>query len=600
MQDPPVTPPHRMPAIVRRWLARPTIAGWSGVFVGLVVTAMALLVKAAIVPLAGANIGYLILFAGIPIAALVGGFTAGAVVVIAGALVDALIFHSPAQPLTFTDPAAAARFVLFIPIGLWLAWLVAAVGTARRTAALSAERFETVLAGFPDFAILVEPDGRTIEYGNRAVAMLDWTPEALVGRQVDEVIPDLGDLAPASTDQRPTHEILTPTGREIPVDLRSAAVTLPTGATRYLLTARDASERIDAEVRLLRLAAAERTHVRALEAVIGAMEDGVALVAPEGRITVANDALALMAGRPFETRAELEGLLDVELVDGETVVPSTARQLSLRTYAIHDGSSASTLLVARDVTEERRAAAAQDAFIGVLSHELRTPVTTIMGFAELMMRPGFDPVMRDSTGLLPDLAAEATRLGQLIDDLLVLSRAQGGQMTIEVEPVLVDRLIQDAVAEESARYPLVRFEIETTERLPPVDGDMTYLGQVLRNIIGNAGKYGPTPGVVRVRAFAADGWVTVAVLDDGPGFDAEEASKLFEIFFRSARTAGTQAGSGIGLYVARTLVEAMGGRIWARLRDEGGSEFGFSLPIIDVNDVDADRTMPSTPATQRG
>ena len=105
------------------------------------------------------------------------------------------------------------------------------------------------------------------------------------------------------------------------VDLRSAAVTLPTGATRYLLTARDASERIDAEVRLLRLAAAERTHVRALEAVIGAMEDGVALVAPEGRITVANDALALMAGRPFETRAELEGLLDVELVDPRCLKP---------------------------------------------------------------------------------------------------------------------------------------------------------------------------------------------------------------------------------------------------------------------------------------
>ncbi len=120
----------------------------------------------------------------------------------------------------------------------------------------------------------------------------------------------------------------------------------------------------------------------------------------------------------------------------------------------------------------------------------------------------------------------------------MLSRAQGGRMTVEVEPVLVDRLIHDAVAEESTRYPLVRFEIETEGRLPPVDGDMTYLGQVLRNMIGNAGKYGPKPGVVRVRAFAADGWVSVAVLDDGPGFDPEEASKLFEIFFRSARTAG--------------------------------------------------------------
>ncbi len=107
---------------------------------------------------------------------------------------------------------------------------------------------------------------------------------------------------------------------------------------RHLLTARDASERIEAEVRLLRLAAAERTHVRALEAVIGAMEDGVALVAPDGRVTVANDALALMVGGPFETRAELETLLGTPLADGDIVVPGPGRQLSLRTYADPGGS----------------------------------------------------------------------------------------------------------------------------------------------------------------------------------------------------------------------------------------------------------------------
>ena len=89
--------------------------------------------------------------------------------------------------------------------------------------------------------------------------------------------------------------------------------------------------------------------------------------------------------------------------------------------------------------------------------------------------------------------------------------------------------------------------------------------------------------------------MVVQVLDDGPGFDPDEAARLFDIFFRSARTAGTQAGSGIGLYVARTLIEAMGGTIWARLRTEGGSEFGFSLPIIDSIEVDAE--WPTTPAT---
>jgi len=375
---------------------------------------------------------------------------------------------------------------------------------------------------------------------------------------------------------------------EIPVDLRSAAVILPSGATRYLLAARDASQRIEAEVRLLRLAAMERSHARILEAVIGAMEDGVALISADGRITVANDALALLVGGPVETRSELELALCTGLEEGETTLPGSGRQVSMHTYTINDGLTGSTLLMARDITEERRTAAAQEAFIGVLSHELRTPVTTIVGFAELLMRPGLDPSVREGSGLLPDLAAEATRLGQLIEALLVLSRAQSGHMTIDVEPVLVDRLVHDAVAAESARYPMVRFEIETAGRLPPVDGDMTYLGQVLRNMIGNAGKYGPASGVVRVRVFAA------------AGFDPEEGSRLFEIFFRSARTARSQAGSGIGLYVARTLVEAMGGKIWARLRDEGGSEFGFSLPIIDVTDLDADRTTGPSPGSQRG
>ena len=213
------------------------------------------------------------------------------------------------------------------------------------------------------------------------------------------------------------------------------------------MTARDATPRIDAEIRLLRLATMERTHVRTLEAVIEAMADGVALIGPDGTITISNEALALMAGGPVGNRADLERALGISSEGGDAIQES-GRRFSIDTHDIQDGPIQSTLLVARDVTEERRSAAERDAFIGVLSHELRTPVTTIVGFAELMLRRPADPAT-PRADLLPDIAAEANRLGQLIEDLLVLSRSQTGRITIELEPVLLDRLIQDAVASES-------------------------------------------------------------------------------------------------------------------------------------------------------
>ena len=340
--------------------------------------------------------------------------------------------------------------------------------------------------------------------------------------------------------------------------------------------------------------------MHALETVIEAMDVGIALVGPDDRLTLANSALSRIATGPLATRQDLEAAIGGQLRDGQFESSGPNRWIAIRTYDVGDPDGPSTLVIARDVTERRRAEASQDAFIGVLSHELRTPITTIVGLAEIMARPGFDPVARDGAGLLLDLAAEATRLGQLIEDLLVLSRAQGGQMTIDVEPVLVDRIVHDAVAAESARYPRVRFDIDVPARLPPVDGDMTYLGQVLRNMIGNAAKYGPPEGPVVIRALGTDRSVTVVVLDEGPGFDPADGPRLFEIFFRSARTARSQSGSGIGLYVARTLVEAMGGTIWARLRDEGGAEFGFSLPVVDAGDLDSDESPGPRPEGSPG
>jgi len=216
-------------------------------------------------------------------------------------------------------------------------------------------------------------------------------------------------------------------------------------------------------------------------------------------------------------------------------------------------------------------------------------VTTIFGLAHVLGRSierGGPPAL----DLVADVTAEAQRLNELIEDLLVLSRAEIGSVVVDPEPVLLSRVVDEVVATERTRHPNVTFEIDAPAGLPPASGDRTFVGQVLRNLVGNAAKYGPrTACVVRILMTLEGDELVVRVLDEGPGFDPSDGPHLFDIFYRGERTARQQSGSGIGLYVTRILVTAMGGRVWARLNDVVGSEFGFTLPALapDQSDLPA-------------
>jgi signal transduction histidine kinase len=236
---------------------------------------------------------------------------------------------------------------------------------------------------------------------------------------------------------------------------------------------------------------------------------------------------------------------------------------------------------------ERRAAALREAFIGVISHELRTPITTIYGSSKVLRRPAsqLNPEMRDQ--VIADIEAESERLLRLVEDLLVLSRAERGLVQMASDPILVGHAISRAVAGERERWPNRTFEFKAAPGLPPVAGEETYVEQVVRNLLANAAKYGPPGTTIIVRADPAPSGVEVRVLDEGPGIDEAEASRLFELFYRSEAASRQAAGSGIGLFVCQQLVGAMGGRMWARNRDDrpgGGAEFGFALPAVDLDE----------------
>jgi PAS domain S-box-containing protein len=231
----------------------------------------------------------------------------------------------------------------------------------------------------------------------------------------------------------------------------------------------------------------------------------------------------------------------------------------------------------RLLAAERQVQRIRDAFIEVLSHELRTPMTTIIGGAELLERGRLsaDRVLE----VAHDVREEAERMIRLIEDLLVLSRAERGSLEISDEPVLVQRVVDRVTQDIRRRQPSLMIDLALAADLPPVRAELTYVEQVLRNLVGNAAKYGPASGPIRITGAVVDGSVEIRVLDAGPGIGEDDLERVFELFYRSRETASRVSGAGIGLFVCRQLVELMGGRIWCRPRPAGGSEFGFNLPL---------------------
>ncbi|HEU0237596.1 MAG TPA: ATP-binding protein [Candidatus Limnocylindrales bacterium] len=241
---------------------------------------------------------------------------------------------------------------------------------------------------------------------------------------------------------------------------------------------------------------------------------------------------------------------------------------------------------------ERRAAILRDAFIGVISHELRTPITTIYGASTMLRRRGesLDPIARQQA--IADIEAEADRLRRLIEDLLVMSRAEGGRVELAREPVLLGHVVRRACEAEAVVWPRHGFRSSIARNLPIVFAEETYVEQIVRNLLTNAAKYSPEGSEVRIVVEAADDperGVRVRVLDDGIGIDTAEPDRLFDLFYRAPAATRLASGAGIGLFVCRELVAAMGGRIWAMGRPTGGAEFGFSLPAAESDgDVEPD------------
>lgn len=241
-----------------------------------------------------------------------------------------------------------------------------------------------------------------------------------------------------------------------------------------------------------------------------------------------------------------------------------------------DGKLRNIVLSVRDITHFRTAEEIKSTFISIVSHELRTPVTLIKGYASTLRRDDAKwdkAVFRESLAVIEE---EADRLSRMIDDLLDASRLQAGGLSLNRADVSLPALAARIVERFSAQAGNHTLRADFPDKFPIILADETRLEQVLANLVSNSLKYAPN-GEIRITGIVRPEQVVVCVSDQGPGIDPQDLPHIFDRFYRSTDAVKQTKGAGLGLYLARAIVESHGGSIWADQSDSG-ARICFSLP----------------------
>jgi two-component system sensor histidine kinase/response regulator len=217
-------------------------------------------------------------------------------------------------------------------------------------------------------------------------------------------------------------------------------------------------------------------------------------------------------------------------------------------------------------------------FITLVSHEFRTGLVGIQGFSE-MIRDSEDLAKEDIKAFAADINKDAQRLNRMINDMLDLDRIEAGRLTLRMEAVDINVVLQEAVERARASSEQHVFELKLDPAHPVTQCDADRVAQIVANLLTNAVKYSPEGGEIVVSSHASEGFVEVSVRDHGAGIAPEFAKRLFSRYERYEKTSGKIIGTGLGLAIARQIVEMHHGRIWVDTTVGSGSDFRFSLPM---------------------
>lgn len=331
-----------------------------------------------------------------------------------------------------------------------------------------------------------------------------------------------------------------------------------------------------------------------LATILDNMADGVIMTDIEGNILLANRAARTL----FETKNknainrrimevvrdhEIDEILKLCLKTARTQATqyesgTSKRYLRVIAIPIADDKLSSVLLLFQDLTELRNLQTTRRELIGNISHEFRTPLAGIKAMVETM-RSGAVEDKEAASDFLSRIDGEVDRLTQMVVELTELSRIETGKADLRLEAVNLNQLVEEVVTQlnPQAERHQVSIQKELASDLPPVHADRARIHQVIANLVHNAIKFTDTGGRITVTSRVHDKAVTVDISDTGIGIPKSDLPHIFERFYKGdkARSGG---GTGMGLAIAKHVVEAHGGKIWVKSEEGKGSTFSFSLP----------------------
>ena len=336
-------------------------------------------------------------------------------------------------------------------------------------------------------------------------------------------------------------------------------------------------------------------------AILDSMVEGVLVVNAAERVVFANHSFAEILGMGVPPQAGsglVECVRQTELIEavrkvlaGEPRVQSEIVTGTLRQHffaatiaSVRTTGTDGAVLVLHDITDLRKLERVRRDFVANVSHEFRTPLTAIQGFAETLLAGAMDDPQNRGR-FLEIIVEHSRRLARLTEDLLMLSKMDADRLEFETRRIPVAQFIESCIetAQPRARDKDLQLSVNLGQKVPDIAGDRRRLTEVLQNLLDNAIQYTPAGGQIMVSAGVTGADVVFTVTDTGIGIPQAEQPRIFERFYRVDVARSRQVGgTGLGLAIAKHLVEGHGGRIWVESEIGQGSQFHFSVPIFDL------------------
>jgi two-component system phosphate regulon sensor histidine kinase PhoR len=335
-------------------------------------------------------------------------------------------------------------------------------------------------------------------------------------------------------------------------------------------------------------------------AILGSMVEGVAVVNASERLLFANKGFAEILDLDVPPRsgsALVEIVRQTELLEAvrevlngqprveAEIVTGTLRQhfFAVTVAAVSAAETSGAVIVLHDITDLRKLERVRRDFVANVTHEFKTPLTAIQGFAETLLGGAIDDP-QNRLRFLEIILEHSRRLARLTDDLLKLSKMDADRLELEIRRLSVSQFVESCI--ETTQRPAaekdLRISVNLPQGVPDIAADRRRLAEVLQNLLDNALQYTPAGGQIMVSASADESEVTFTVSDTGIGIPQSDQPRIFERFYRvDVARSREVGGTGLGLAIAKHLVEVHGGRLWVESEVGQGSQFHFTVPLFD-------------------